>query len=171
MQLPTLADTFGITLDELFGRKQKTDAALPWPDDGSLRAVCFLGHKLVQHKGIFVSESGKGVFVGGSDIEKVELHYSGTVENILSDFSVTCKDSIIHGNVQAGDGVQCGEVGGSVQAGDGVECGNVRGSVTAGDSIQCGDVGGSAHAGDDLHCGNIGGMAKAGESIYCTGRT
>ena len=162
MQLPALADTFGITLDELFGREQKADAALPWPDDGSLRAVCFLGHKLVQHKGIFASESG---------FEKVELHYSGTVEDIQSDFSVICKDSIIHGSVRAGDSVQCGEVGGSVQAGDGVECGNVRGSVTAGDSIRCGDVSGNARAGDSLHCGNISGMAKAGESIYCTGRT
>lgn len=162
MQLPVLADTFGITLDELFGRAQKTNTMLPWPDDGNLRAVCFLGQSLVEHKELLPDKKS---------LEKAELHFSGTVENIRSDYSVACKDSIIHGNVWAGDGVRCGEVGGSVQAGDGVECGSVRGSVTAGDSIQCGDVGGSACAGDSLHCGNIGGMAKAGDRIYCTGKS
>ena len=162
MQLPVLADTFGITLDELFGRAQKTNTMLPWPDDGNLRAVCFLGQSLVERKEILPDERS---------LEKAELHFSGTVENIRSDYSVICKDSIIHGNVWAGDGVQCGEVGGGVRAGDSVDCGSVRGSVTAGDSIQCGDVGGSAHAGDSLHCGNIGGMAKAGDRIYCTGKS
>ena len=69
MLLPELADVFGITIDELFGRPGQTQAPvsaptpasepsdvpvlvsdLPWPDDGDLRAVCYVGHKLMGHK-------------------------------------------------------------------------------------------------------------------------
>ena len=68
MLLPELADVFGITIDELFGRPGQTQAPvsaptpasepsdvpvlvsdLPWPDDGDLRAVCYVGHKLMGH--------------------------------------------------------------------------------------------------------------------------
>ena len=62
MLLPGLADAFGITLDELFGREAPTTvvpaeegepqtgmAGLPWPDDDDLRAVCYHGHRLVEY--------------------------------------------------------------------------------------------------------------------------
>lgn len=161
MQLPALADLLGITLDELFGRPQSAPTELPWPDDNNLRAVCFLGHRLIKHQDIPR---------GGAERGSVRLDFSGTVDTIQSEFSVQCTNTTVHGSIMAGDGVICGDVGGDVQAGDGVTCSTVRGSVRAGDSITCGDVGGNAQAGDSLRCGNIHGMARAGESIYCTGR-
>lgn len=193
--LPKLADEFGISIDVLFGRAPEEQepvpviAQLPWEDNDDLHAVCFVGHRLVGHERVnrpegrrggllnfFVNSVGK---VPGS--ETVALHFSGTVHDIYSDFSVSCDG--VNGNVTAGDSVRCGAVGGNVTAGDSVECtivgGDVKasdgvnceqvgGSVTAGDSIHCGDIYGNATAGDSITCGNIGGNAKASDSIRCT---
>ena len=53
MLLPRLADIFGITIDELFGReapaKPEMVDGLPWEDDGNLRGVLFRGHELIGH--------------------------------------------------------------------------------------------------------------------------
>ena len=193
MLLPTLADVFEISIDELFGRSApaheetpqqdaqadaRTDAPaviadLPWPDDNDLRAVCYVGHRLMDY-----TETQRK-----AQDEPAALHFSGTVRDIHSAYSVVVEDGTIHGdvhaddsvkcgnvcgNVIAGDSVRCGDVGGSVSAEDAVSCGNVAGSVTAGDAVNCGDVGGSVNAGDGIKCGNIEGNATAGDAIRCT---
>ncbi len=163
--LPKLADVFGITLDCLFGRESAAEAQpafirvadLPWEDDGDLRAVFYIGHTLRKH----------WRFPGSPSPKQVEFHYDGPALNVHSDFTITCKQDVA-GDVQAGDGVNCGNVGGNVTAGDGVNCGNVVGSVRAGDGINCGNVGGNAHAGDSIHCGCIGRDATAGDRVVCT---
>lgn len=165
MQLPQIADLFGITLDALFGRTQTaafTDAAagnLPWEDDGCLRAVSFLGRKLLENQTI---DNEKGAC-------KVELKFTGNVGDIHSAFSVNCTDSTIYGDITAGDGVNCGNVGGDVHAGDGVNCGNVGGDVNAGDDVNCGTVCGDVSAGDSIRCGDIEGDASAGCDLHCSG--
>lgn len=193
MLLPALADVFEISIDELFGRSapaqeasprhdahadaqadaQTVIADLPWPDDNDLRAVCYVGHRLMDY-----TETQRK-----SQDEPAALHFSGTVRDIHSAYSVVVEDGTIHGdvhaddsvkcgnvcgNVIAGDSVRCGDVGGSVSAEDAVSCGNVAGSVTAGDAVNCGDVGGSVNAGDGIKCGNIEGNATAGDAIRCT---
>ena len=49
--LPQLADIFGITVDELFGREVKKQepvcADVDWPEDGVLRVVVYEGRKLI----------------------------------------------------------------------------------------------------------------------------
>lgn len=187
MILPALAEVFGITLDELFGRQTTAlpvPAAytvvdgLPWPDDDDLRAVCYYGHKLVGHDRIPEDrpknvaewlERHVHIGMGGAtyDYCPAQLHFSGSVRDIHSAFAVICENSEIAGDVTAGDGVSCGNVGGSVTAGDGVNCGDVGGSVKAGDGVNCGNVNGSVSAGDSVTCGNVGGNANAGDSIYC----
>lgn len=152
--LPALADLFDVTLDQLFDRAPLSAPAgleLPWQDDDTLHAVVFVGHRLCDSKPM-----GCG---------QVELHFSGTVRDLYSEFSVTCENSRIEGSVTAGDGVTCGDVGGSVTAGDGVECGNVSGSVTAGDGVECIRIDGDATAGDGITCTAIGGNAMATEVI------
>ena len=168
MQLPQLADLFGISLDALFGRTQtekKTQcsvADLPWEDDNSLRAVCFLGHKLLEVQALPDYNDR---------LEKVQLNFQGTVENIKSAFSVYCPETVIGGDVKAGDSVTCGYVTGNVTAGDSVTCGSIGANAKAGDSIECaGNIGGNASAGDEIRCGNIEGSAKAGGDIYTTNR-
>lgn len=188
MQLPGLADVFGVSLDELFGRQPPAPAApreahtvvdgLPWPDDEDLRAVCYNGHKLVDYDKIPEDkpknvaewlERHVHISVNGSsyDYHPAELHFSGSVRDIHSAFAVICENTEVAGDVNAGDSVTCGNVGGSVEAGDAVTCGDVTGDVEAGDAVTCGNIGGSVEAGDSVTCGNIGGDADAGESIHC----
>lgn len=146
--LPLLADTLELSLDELFGRESKEKpiqkaeadsqilpiaAELPWEDDDAIHAVLFQGHRLLQPKQGSLFRHDKY-----DEIRKtVELHFSGTAQDIYSDFSVVCTDSTISGSVRAGDGVTCADVGGDVSAGDDVTCGNVGGNVQAGDSVHC----------------------------------
>lgn len=53
MLLPRLAEVFGISIDELFGKKAEKEivyslvASVPWNDDGKLRFAVFEGKKLV----------------------------------------------------------------------------------------------------------------------------
>ena len=177
MLLPTLADVFEISIDELFGRSApaheetpqqdaqadaRTDAQtviadLPWPDDNDLRAVCYVGHRLMDY-----TETQRK-----AQDEPAALHFSGTVRDIHAAYNVVVENGIINGDVHAGDSVRCGDVSGSVSAEDAVSCGNVRGSVTAGDAVSCGNVGGNVNAGDGIKCGNIEGNATAGDAIRC----
>jgi transcriptional regulator with XRE-family HTH domain len=179
MLLPALADEFGVSLDELFGRAapaprpepeaQAVVSELPWPDDDDLRAVCYVGHRLMD----FTDTNERKVSLGGllnmhiGTGKPAELHFTGAVRDIHSAFGVVVENGTITGDVYAENGVECGDVGGSVKAGDGVNCGNVGGDVGAGDGVNCGDVGGDVRAGDGLNCGNVGGSVVAGDSIHC----
>ena len=176
--LPLLADTLKLSLDELFGREsmaktaQKAEAdsqilpivaELPWEDDDAIHAVLFQGHRLLQPKQGSLFRHDKY-----DEIRKtVELHFSGTAQDIYSDFSVVCTDSTISGSVRAGDGVTCTDVGGDVSAGDDVTCGNVGGDVSANDSVRCGEVKGNVRASDNVTCGDISGSVSA-ERVRCT---
>ena len=176
--LPLLADTLELSLDELFGREsmaktaQKAEAdsqilpiaaELPWEDDDAIHAVLFQGHRLLQPKQGSLFRHDKY-----DEIRKtVELHFSGTAQDIYSDFSVVCTDSTISGSVRAGDGVTCTDVGGDVTAGDDVTCGNVGGDVSASDSVRCGEVRGNVRASDSVTCGDISGSVSA-ERVRCT---
>ena len=177
--LPQLVDALEMTLDELFGRESKETstekadadgqvlpiaAELPWEDDDSIHAVLFQGHRLLQPKQGSLFRHDKY-----DEIRKtVELHFSGTAQDIYSDFSVVCTDSTISGSVRAGDGVTCTDVGGDVTAGDDVTCGNVGGNVQAGDGVPCtGDVQGNVRASDSVTCGNVGGDVSANDSVRC----
>ena len=191
MQLPVLADNFEISMDALFGRTEPAlpqpepatvIGELPWEDNDDLHEVCFVGHKLVRYQDI-PSLGGKRERFSYSfsclgfdkssprGNEPVQLHFSGSVGNLYSDYAVYCSESAIGGNVQAGDGVICTDVGGEVRAGDGVTCVTVQGNVIAGDSVTCtGSIGGNAQAGDDIRGeGMIGGNASAGGDIDCGG--
>ena len=176
--LPLLADTLELSLDELFGRESKEKptqkaeadsqilpiaAELPWEDDDAIHAVLFQGHRLLQPKQGSLFRHDKY-----DEIRKtVELHFSGTAQDIYSDFSVVCTDSTISGSVRAGDSVTCTDVGGDVTAGDDVTCGNVGGDVSANDSVRCGEVKGNVRASDSVTCGDISGSVSA-ERVRCT---
>lgn len=176
--LPLLADTLELSLDELFGREsmaktaQKAEAdsqilpivaELPWEDDDAIHAVLFQGHRLLQPKQGSLFRHDKY-----DEIRKtVELHFSGSAQDIYSDFSIVCTDTTIGGNVKAGDGITCGDIGGNVQAGDSVTCGNVGGDVSANDSVRCGEVKGNIRASDSVTCGDISGSVSA-ERVRCT---
>lgn len=152
MLLPKLADIFGISLDALFGRSVPSvpDCSLPWPDDGTVRAVVFVGRQLVD----------------GHPVEKeLTFQYEGPALNIHSAFSVTCED--VDGNIQAGGSIQCGDVDGNVQAGGNVNCEDIGGDLKTGGNVTCGDVGGDVTAGADVSCADVGGSVTASGMASC----
>ena len=156
--LPRLADIFGITIDELFGREAPAKPELvisdvPWGDDGNLRGVVYLGRKLVGHERSFG--------------EKLKIIFKGNVEkNVYCDFSLECGD--VGGHAEAGGNIACGNVDGDVDAGTSVACGDVEGNVDAGGSVACGDVGGDVDAGGKVTCQSVAGDIDAGGDVRCT---
>lgn len=194
MQLPALADIFEISMDKLFGRAepalpenppQETVTVigeLPWEDNDDLHAVCFIGHRLVRYQDI-PSLGGKRERFSYSfsclgfdkssqrGNEPVQLHFSGNVGNIYSDYAVYCAESAIGGNASAGGDIDCGgDIGGRVQAGGDVECqGSIQGDLRADGDVSCaGDITGNVTASGDVDCtGSIGGNASAAGDIRC----
>lgn len=151
--LPKLADVFEITIDELFGRPAPKSAAgessqVPWADDDTLRAVIFVGRRLVEE------------YAAAKDIK---LHYDGPVRNVDSAFAVDCGD--VEGNITAGSSVRCGDVEGHIVAGGNVNCGDIEGNLKAGGNVKCGDVGGDVSAGGMASCGDVSGSINSGRDM------
>lgn len=149
--LPKLADLFGITIDELFGREaaRPEPEALPWPDDKTLRVVLYAGHQRI----------------GGAIPAANEIHfcYEGPALNIHSEVNIRC--DAVSGNVTAGGDVNCDDVYGSVRAEGDVNCDEVYGSVTAGGDVSCDDVNGNVDAGGNVECGCVEGDLRAGGDV------
>ncbi len=172
--LPKLADQFGITIDQLFGREPEPIAplqtqrveGLPWPDDNTLRAVVYKGHELLAHMGA---------------CKDMTFTFYGEPVNVESAFNLRCE--AVGGNVCAGRGVTCGDVAGDVEAAGSVNCnqvegdvecgssatiqGSVGGDVESGTTVTCGDVGGDVEAGAGVTCGDVGGDVVAGGRVVC----
>ena len=151
--LPSLADLFGITIDQLFGREPRAldfpaQPELPWPDDDTLRVVLYAGHRYI-----------------ASTPEADEIHfcYEGPARNIESAVSVNCES--VAGNVTAGAEVNCDEVFGNVQAGGTVNCDDVHGNVSAQGSVNCDDVAGNINAGGNVACDCVEGDIHAGGNV------
>ena len=152
--LPQLADLFGITLDELFGREPKAPAVqteLGWPDDGVLRVILYAGHQQI---------------TAPTEITR-EIHfcYEGPALNIESAVSIYCDD--VMGNVTAGENVTCDDVYGSISAQGSVTCDDVQGEIRAGGSVTCDCAEGNIHAGGNVTCDEASGDIRAGGNVYC----
>lgn len=153
MLLPKIADIFGVTIDELFDRAPQTEKMLddlPWEDDNILRAVAYVGRRLI----------GGGVAKPGFSIS-----WNGDVDGVLSQVSVSCGN--VNGDVDASGSVSCGNVDGDVDAGTDVTCGDVDGDVDAGMNVSCGTVEGDVDAGLGVTCENVGGDVNAGLGVEC----
>ena len=151
--LPALADIFGITLDQLFGREPKAvsfpaQPPYPWPDDDTLRVVLYIGHRQIQ---------------SSPAADEIHFCYEGTALNIESAVNVTC-DAVM-GNVTAGGDVNCDDVFGHVQAGGTINCDNVKGNISAQGGVNCDDVAGSVNAGGNVACDCVEGSVHAGGNV------
>ena len=154
--LPQIADLFGITIDELFGREPKAvsfpaQPPFPWPDDGVLRVLLYAGHTRVYGP------------VEGAD--EIHFCYEGPALNIESAVSVYCDD--VMGNVTAGGSVNCDDVYGSVSAQGSVNCDDVKGDIRAGGNVACDCAEGDIHAGGNVQVDEASGEIHAGGSVYC----
>ena len=153
--LPQLADLFGITIDELFGREapkaEPAPAQLPWPDDGTLRVVLYAGHT-------HISSSHP---IAGS----VHFCYEGPAMNIHSELTVNCDD--VMGNVTAGGSISCDDVYGDVGAQGSVSCDDVKGGIRAAGKVTCDCAEGDIHAGGNVQVDEASGEIHAGGNVYC----
>ena len=154
--LPRIADLFGITIDELFGREPKAvsfpaQPPFPWHDDGVLRVLLYAGHTRVYGP------------VEGAD--EIHFCYEGPALNIESAVSVYCDD--VMGNVTAGGSVNCDDVYGSVSAQGSVTCDDVQGDIRAGGNVTCDCAEGDIHAGGNVQVDEASGDIHAGGSVYC----
>ena len=154
--LPKIADIFGITIDELFGREPKAvsfpaQPPFPWPDDGVLRVLLYAGHTRVYGP------------VEGAD--EIHFCYEGPALNIESAVSVYCDD--VMGNVTAGHSVNCDDVYGSVSAQGSVSCDDVKGDIRAGGNVACDCAEGDVHAGGNVQVDEASGDIQAGGNVYC----
>ena len=154
--LPRIADLFGITIDELFGREPKAvsfpaQPPFPWPDDGVLRVLLYAGHTRVYGP------------VEGAD--EIHFCYEGPALNIESAVSVYCDD--VMGNVTAGHSVNCDDVYGSISAQGSVTCDDVKGDIRSGGNVTCDCAEGNIHAGGNVQVDEASGDIHAGGSVYC----
>jgi len=178
MLLPKLADIFGITIDELFGREvppteepktEEKKSGFEKMFGISLAELDKIGN---QKKREFKPEEptwpddnilrvamyvGRKMVCGGP--AQYDYHYDGTVDGVLSCGNISCGD--VMGDVDAGGNVSCGNVGGDVDAGGNINCGDVGGDVDAGTDVTCGNVGGDVDAGCTVECGQVGGNIDA----------
>ena len=153
MLLPKIVDIFGISIDELFGRpapkaKKAESLQLPWADDETVRAVVFVGRRLID---------------GHPAAKEMTFEYEGPALNVDSAFSVSCGD--VEGNIYAGSTVNCGDVDGNIVAGGNVNCGDIAGNLKAGGNVNCGDVAGDVNAGGLTSCGDVAGSVHSAKEV------
>lgn len=132
-----LADIFHVTLDELFDRKV---SVFPWEDDDTLRAVVFVGHRMIKQEDMDEALREK--------CSQITIEYDGDVQNVESCFNVKCEN--VEGNVTAGGDVECEDVDGDVTAGGDVECEEIEGNVVAGGDVECDEIEGNIIAGGNV---------------------
>lgn len=155
--LPKLADIFGVSIDELFGREAPApetpapeSSGLPWEDDGAFHIVMYHGHTLIGSQ----PEGGNLTFT-----------YEGPAKDVYCALNLECGD--VSGSVTAEGYVECGDVDGEVKAGGYVDCGDVGGSLASGSYVDCGDVNGSLAAGGYVECGDVGGNVSSAGYVDC----
>lgn len=156
--LPAIADLFEVSIDSLFGREEEPAQRfdLPWEDDQAYHLAIYAGRRLLKEREI-KELNKKG--------ELCTVRLVGEARDVYCALGLTCEGDI-RGDVQAGGGVTCEDVGGDVHGG-GVTCGDVGGNVHGG-GVTCGDVGGDVHGGG-VKCGDIGGNVEANGDVRCEG--
>lgn len=158
--LPQIADYFSITLDSLFGREDhkdfETEATanydIQWEDDGKLRAVIYIGHKLMQAQDC-------------TEAKEITFKYMGAALDVISSFSVTCNDVV--GNVTANENATCDDVTGNISANGNVTCDNIEGNIITKGNVTCDIVNSYVQAGGNVTCDEINGNVEAMGNVVC----
>lgn len=121
--LPTLADIFNISIDELFKRESKRiNNELPWEDDKTYRIFIAVGKKILQ------STDDRNNWINVSfpkDCNDTTRQYFKV--EVLGNI---CCDASINGDVIAHKNITCNDINGDIIKCDGnIECHEVNGSI------------------------------------------
>ncbi len=160
LMLPLLAEIFEIPIGAFFSSAvPENDCSggfsLPWPDDETLRAVIFKGHKLLENS---------------EDTSDFTFNLKGEPLNVISYCDIVCEE--ISGSATAGNDIRCeGNIGKNASAGNNIDCaGYINGAASAGNNVDCsGNINGCVSAGNNVTCVNLHGAAIAGNGITCDG--
>lgn len=171
-----------------FGRRRNRSASdfeLPFPDDGALRVVQFVGTTPFSWREsdgsaipLEIQAAGLSrfdVYVYGNADIKGDIAGSVTAEGDVScqsvEGNITAEGDVsavsVGGNITADGDVSCCNVEGNVTAEGDVSCNNVGRSVTAEGDVECGDVKGNITAEGDVTCGNVGGDVTCEGDLEC----
>lgn len=151
--LPKLAELFGISMDELFGREPAVREAVqdvPWEDDEAFRIVLYRGKELLRH-----SENAK----------EFTFKYEGPAREVYSELNIECGK--VDGHAVAEGYIECGDVGGYAMAGSYVECNDVGKYVCAGSYVECNNVGGYIVSESYVECNDVKGNVIAEGYVEC----
>ena len=154
--LPDIADYFNVSINELFGRDniiEKNDITvdpLPWDDDDTIRAVVYIGKRLMEKT---------------DDLSEFTFTYTGEAKNVECKLNISCGD--IQGNAYAGCDVSCDTINGDANAGCDITCDSINGNVDAGCDVSCDTINGNAEVGCNITCTHIGGDVNAGCNVSC----
>lgn len=168
--LPKLADIFGISIDELFGKEPKPTTnnydlctEFPWPDDEKLRIVFAKGRKILD-KSDNINECISIRFP--HDCNETTRQYL----KVEVFGNISC-DASINGDVVSHGEIECNEINGDIkESSQNVNCqGNINGNVNAGANISCGgSIGGGVNCGNNVSCaGKINGAVNCGDNVAC----
>lgn len=168
--IPKLADIFGISIDELFGKEPKPTTnnydlctEFPWPDDEKLRIVFAKGRKILD-KSDNINECISIRFPHDCN-ETTRQYFKVEVFG-----NISC-DASINGDVVSHGEIECNEINGDIkESSQNVNCqGNINGNVNAGANISCGgSIGGGVNCGNNVSCaGEINGAVNCGDNVAC----
>lgn len=161
MQLPRIAQFYGVTIDYLFYSKENTEpVTYDLPDDDKLRIVQFRGRRLL---GLDLWEKDKKI-----TMKIPEAVYDN--EELKFNIEVWGNAEIhgsINGHAKCGGNVACGAVGQYVVCGGNVACGSVGHYVDCGGTVSCGSVGQYVDCGGSVSCGDVGQNVECGGNVNC----
>ena len=168
--IPKLADIFGISIDELFGKEPNPTTnnydlctEFPWPDDEKLRIVFAKGRKILD-KSDNINECISIRFPHDCN-ETTRQYFKVEVFG-----NISC-DASINGDVVSHGEIECNEINGDIkESSQNVNCqGNINGNVNAGANISCGgSIGGGVNCGNNVSCaGEINGAVNCGDNVAC----
>ena len=186
--IPQLAEIFGISIDELFG-KQPASSGLN--DIFSLRedvfrVVVVRGQQIIDAKNLneTIHIEYPQHASGDRQCYKVEVFGNITCQgNICGDIECqgSVQSNIISGNVSCQGNIECNQINGNATnfygtlscngniQGD-VKCnGDIAGDVNCDDNLSCGgSIAGDVHCGDNVTCGgDIAGDVTCGDNVTC----
>jgi transcriptional regulator with XRE-family HTH domain len=164
MQLPRIANFFGVTIDYLFYHDDQSVQVemKELPDDDVLRVVQFRGNKLL---GIDQWDKDKEILLR---IPK-EIQDNPTTKAI--NFEIQGNANIegnISGYLECGGYVNCGNIEGYAESGGTINCGNISAYAQAGGGINCGNIDGYVESGGSINCGHISGYVECSGNLSCS---
>lgn len=163
--IPKLADIFGISIDELFGREPFVNdvcGQFPLRDDDTFRVVVARGKKVMS-----VDDIDKTIDITfpKNCNETTRQYFKVEV------FGNICCDGSINGDVIGHGMIECNQINGDIkECAQNITCnGAINGDVIADGNVGCGDsISGNVGCGENVACGDgIGGKVTCGGSITC----